>query len=174
MTLNIAGRVEESIVDGPGIRYVIFVQGCIHNCPGCHNKFTHRIGAGTTVSIQKLFEHIKKQPLIDGVTFSGGEPFLQAKPLAELARLINSIGLSIITYTGFTFEELIAQATEENGYLDLLSQTNILVDGKFIQELKYPRKPFVGSRNQRWLLCQESLKQCKAVEGDVYGTDSDK
>ena len=104
--LRIAGLVNDSIVDGPGIRYTIFVQGCPHHCPGCHNPDTHSFSGGSITDTGELLEKIKQNPLLDGVTFSGGEPFCQAAVLAELGKQIKQLGLNIVTYTGYTFEEL--------------------------------------------------------------------
>lgn len=162
--LRLFGTVNDSIVDGPGIRFGVFVQGCPHNCPGCHNPNSHDPAGGYDGDILELFEQVKKNPLLDGVTFSGGEPFMQAKPLAELARLVHGIGLDVVTYTGFTFEELIENADEENGFLELLEETDILVDGRFILELRDISLLFKGSSNQRILDAKKSLKEKKAVE----------
>ena len=103
--LRVAGIVEESIVDGPGYRFTIFTQGCPHDCPGCHNPQTHPIDGGTEVSVRTLYDRILRNPLLRGVTFSGGEPFLQAAPLAALATAVHAAGkLDVVTYTGYTYE----------------------------------------------------------------------
>src|SRR5690554_4064189 len=112
-TIRIAGIIEETIVDGPGIRFVVFAQGCRHNCPGCHNPDTHSFTGGVSVPISKLLEQISKNPLLDGVTFSGGEPFEQAEPFGKLAIALKEKGLNVITYTGYTFEEIIEQREKE-------------------------------------------------------------
>ena len=108
--LRIAGLVEESIVDGPGIRFVIFTQGCPHGCKGCHNPQTHDFSGGRDESIEKIVSMIDSNPLLKGVTLSGGEPFMQAKKLVKLLNKINNKELNVITYTGFTYEEIIAKA----------------------------------------------------------------
>ena len=87
MDLRIAGIIKESIVDGPGIRLVVFAQGCKHHCPGCHNPETHSFTGGKLVSIASIMEMVKSNPLLDGLSFSGGEPFEQAKMFAELAKI---------------------------------------------------------------------------------------
>ena len=107
MTLRLAGTENDSIVDGPGIRFTIFVQGCPHHCPGCHNPQTHDFSGGTLTDTGELLKKIEENPLLDGVTFSGGEPFCQAPALAELGGQLRQRGLNIITYTGFTYEKLL-------------------------------------------------------------------
>ena len=163
MELRIAGTVNDTIVDGPGIRFTIFTQGCPHNCEGCHNPQTHDFSGGTLVDTDELLEKIKGNPLLDGVTFSGGEPFGQAHVLAELGKEIKSLGMDIITYTGYTFEKLY-ENREQNGWGELLSVTDYLIDGPFILEKKDWEIKFRGSSNQRYIDCQESLKQGMAVE----------
>lgn len=162
--LRLFGTVNDSIVDGPGIRFGVFVQGCPHNCPGCHNPGSHDPAGGYDGDIGEIFERIKKNPLLDGVTFSGGEPFMQAKTLAELARLVHGIGLDVVTYTGFTFEELMEKANEENGFMELLEETDILVDGRFVLELRDISLLFKGSSNQRILDVKKSLAEKRATE----------
>ncbi len=163
MILRIAGTVNDSIVDGTGIRFTIFTQGCPHNCEGCHNPETHDFNGGQEVDTAELLEKIRSNPLLDGVTFSGGEPFMQAEALAELGRQIKSLGLNIITYTGFTFEQLL-EADSKNGWNKLLEVTDYLVDGKFEIDKKSWTTKFRGSSNQRYIDCQASLKQGTAVE----------
>lgn len=163
MKLRIAGTVNDSIVDGPGIRFTIFTQGCPHHCEGCHNPQTHDFNGGEIVGADEIIEKIKKNPLLDGVTFSGGEPFCQAETLADIGRKIKAIGLNIITYTGYTFEELY-ENREKNHWNDLLSVTDFLIDGKFILSQKDWNLKFRGSSNQRYIDCQRSLKEGRAVE----------
>lgn len=156
-TLKIAGVVKESIVDGPGIRYVVFTQGCPHHCEGCHNPQTHDIEGGKLVSIDKLAEDINRNPMLKGVTISGGEPFMQAKQVATLLSKINRDKLDVMVYTGFEYENLLNKSNEQNGFKDLLDSSNILIDGKFQMELKSNDVPFRGSVNQRAIDIQESL-----------------
>ncbi len=161
--LRIAGTVNDSIVDGDGIRFTIFTQGCPHNCEGCHNPQTHDFNGGKIVSTDELLEKIKQNPLLDGVTFSGGEPFCQAHGLAVLGEKIKSLGLDITTYTGYTFEELYKNR-DKNHWGELLSVTDILIDGRFVLALKDWTIKFRGSSNQRYIDCQTSLKEGRAVE----------
>lgn len=163
MKLRIAGTVNDSIVDGPGIRFTVFVQGCPHNCRGCHNPQTHDFNGGTITDTEELLEKIKSNPLLDGVTFSGGEPFCQAGALASLGKEIKKLGLNIVTYTGYTFEQLYS-SREQNNWNDLLKVTDVLIDGPFILEQKDWEIKFRGSSNQRYIDCQKSLEQGIAFE----------
>lgn len=153
MKLKIFGIVEESIVDGPGIRYTIFTQGCPHNCPECHNPGSHDFNGGNLISVEELLEKIKKNPLIDGVTFSGGEPFMQIEPIIFLSKEIKKLGLNIIIYTGFLWEELI----KEENCRELLQYIDVLIDGKFQVEKKSLSLRFIGSKNQRIIDVEKSL-----------------
>lgn len=145
--LQINGIEPESIVDGKGLRYVIFTQGCPHRCPGCHNPQTHDFHGGKWVDTQDLFNEIIENPLLKGVTFSGGEPFCQPEPLAALAEQIHGKNLDITVFTGYTYEQLIQK---HDSKIDaLLNQTDILIDGLFLLEQKDLTLTFKGSRNQR-------------------------
>ena len=157
MELRVFGTANDSIVDGPGLRFALFVQGCIHNCKGCHNPESHKLDGGTLQDTDEIFEQIQKNPLLDGVTFSGGEPFLQAKALSELAKKIKDTGLNLYVYTGFTYEELLSEANEENFWGELLKYTDFLVDGKFEEDKKHYTLLFKGSENQRIIDVQSSM-----------------
>lgn len=163
MKIQIFGLADDSIVDGPGIRFAVFTQGCPHVCSGCHNPGSHAAEGGTEYDTEALLEKIFANPLLDGVTFSGGEPFLQAKPLAEIARKVHSRGMNIVVYTGYTFEELIEQANEENGWLELLQEIDILIDGRFILQQRSIDLTFKGSANQRIIDVPASLARGKPV-----------
>ena len=163
MKIRMSGVVEESIVDGPGIRFTIFVQGCPHRCPGCHNPQTHDFLGGYDDDTDSLFERIIKNPLLDGVTFSGGEPFCQARPLAELAVRLRAAGLGVMSYSGFTVEELIREASSENAYMELLNSIDYLVDGRFVESLKSYECRFRGSTNQRIIDVKKTIVQGHAV-----------
>ena len=157
MKLRVFGTANDSIVDGPGLRFSLFVQGCIHNCKGCHNPESHKLDGGTLQDTDEIFEQIQKNPLLDGVTFSGGEPFLQAKALSELAKKIKDTGLNLYVYTGFTYEELLSGANDENFWGELLKYTDFLVDGKFEEDKKHYTLLFKGSENQRIIDVQGSM-----------------
>ena len=163
LKIRIAGTVNDSIVDGPGIRYTVFVQGCPHHCEGCHNPQTHSFDGGTLSDTDDIFSKISENPLLDGVTFSGGEPFCQAEELAELGKKVKSLGLNVITYTGYDFEYLYIHRNE-NGFGKLLDVTDYLIDGRFILEQKDWNIKFRGSRNQRYLDCTKSMIEGRSVE----------
>ncbi len=152
--IKVCGTEPESIVDGEGIRYVIFVQGCPHHCPGCHNPESHPFDGGEARSVDVLFKEICEDPLLGGVTFSGGEPFCQPEPLAELARLVHARGLDITTYTGYRYEDLLDM--RDPGIGALLAETDVLIDGPFILEERDLTLPFRGSRNQRIMRLRHS------------------
>ena len=154
--LRIAGVEPESIVDGPGFRYAVFTQGCPRNCPGCHNPQTHPFEGGRLVDIRDLFREICGNPLLRGVTFSGGEPFCQPAPLAELGRMVHGRGLDVTAFTGYLYEELTAM---RNPAVDrLLAQTDILIDGPFVLAQKDLSLRFRGSRNQRVIDMNETRR----------------
>ncbi|MGO0122037.1 anaerobic ribonucleoside-triphosphate reductase activating protein [Desulfothermobacter acidiphilus] len=163
MKLRLAGIVKESVVDGPGVRYVIFAQGCLHRCPGCHNQHTWDLEAGEELEVKWLLQDIGRNPLLAGVTFTGGEPFLQAAAFAQLGRQVKErLGLSIVTYTGYTFEELLDLDLE--AVRQLLEVSDLLVDGPFRVESKSLDLPFRGSSNQRLIDVSRSLREGRAVE----------
>lgn len=156
MDIRIAGIINESIVDGWGIRYVVFTQGCPHGCPGCHNPQTHSFDGGKMIDTEKLLTEFKEDPLLKGITFSGGEPFMQPKPLTELAKEIHSLNKDVTCYTGFTYEEIVSSGNQD--WIDLLDQVDVLIDGKFILEQKNLKLLFRGSSNQRIIDVKESRK----------------
>lgn len=145
MKIRVAGEIEESIVDGPGLRYVLFVQGCPIHCKGCQNPQTWDMDGGKLVSVRAILEKIRSNPLIKGVTFSGGEPFAQAEALLPLARVLKRSGYHVMSYSGYTFEELM----KSDACRSLLFELDLLVDGPFIEEQKSLELLFRGSRNQR-------------------------
>lgn len=147
MEIRISGLVPESIVDGKGIRFTVFVQGCRHACKNCHNPQTHDINGGTLTTTEKIFDSFKEDPILKGITFSGGEPFLQPKPLAQLAGFVHEFGKDVTCYSGFTYEEL--KAMNDPGVEALLSECDVLIDGRYIEELKNLELRFRGSENQR-------------------------
>ncbi len=165
--IKIAGIVKESIVDGPGIRLVVFTQGCVHNCIGCHNPETHSFSNGYYMDIDKIVMMVERDPLLDGITLSGGEPFHQGKVCAILANKIKKTGLNIVTYTGYTFENLIKEIDINNGWKELLYETDILIDGKFDLEKKSLLLKFRGSKNQRIIDVKRSLEKNKVVIADI-------
>ncbi|MDE6087855.1 MAG: anaerobic ribonucleoside-triphosphate reductase activating protein [Oscillospiraceae bacterium] len=169
MMLQVSGLANDSIVDGPGFRFTIFVQGCPHRCRGCQNPQTHAFEGGTLMTTEEILEKIRRNPLLDGVTFSGGEPFCQAQALAQLGREIHRMGLNIMTYTGYTFEYLSANR-DLNSYGELLDVSDWLVDGKFIESKRSLNLLFRGSENQRILDIPRSIAARQAIGAD-FGMD---
>ena len=133
--LQVAGFLDNSLVNGKGMRCVVFVSGCSHNCKNCQNKTMQDYSYGDNVTVYDVLERIKSNiPIITGVTFSGGEPFDQAEALSELAAEIKKLGLNIWSYTGYTYEEILKSGDKNK--LKLLRKIDTLVDGPFIEELK--------------------------------------
>ena len=145
--MKIAQTVQDSIVDGPGLRFTVFTQGCPHHCPGCHNPATHDPAGGREVPVEELAAHMASNPATQGLTLSGGDPFQQADECAALARLAHRQGRDVWTYTGYTYESLLAEG--DPARLELLAQTDVLVDGPFVQAQKSYAALFRGSSNQR-------------------------
>jgi len=166
-SLKLAGIIEDSTVDGPGIRFTIFVQGCPHRCEGCHNQAAQDFDGGFLADIYKLSQKIIKSN-IKKLTFSGGEPFSQAGELAEVARLVENAkpGVEIITYTGYLYEELLEKARTDFGVRGLLSVTDYLIDGKYEQDKKTLNCFYRGSLNQRIfdIKCYPNSTKARLIE----------
>lgn len=151
--IRIAGIVQDSIVDGRGMRMTIFTQGCPHRCPGCHNPHTHDPSGGREVAITEIFDHMRSNPLLDGVTFSGGEPFEQIDAVKQIAHEAHRLRLDVWCYTGWTWEEIM-QDPRKRG---LLAYIDVLVDGRFILGQRSLELKWRGSKNQRVIDVSESL-----------------
>jgi len=149
--LRLSGVISESIVDGPGFRYVVFTQGCPHGCPGCHNPQTHDFNGGTLIDPLTLLPEIDENPLLAGVTFSGGEPFVQPEALLPLAREIKARGLHLLIFSGYTYEQLTDLMTTREAIGELLKLCDTLIDGPYIEEQRDLTLQFRGSANQRIL-----------------------
>ena len=160
MELTIAGVVKESIVDGPGIRYTVFTQGCPHHCPGCHNHQTWAFEGGQPTTAQALFEDFQKDPILKGITFSGGEPFCQPEPLTELAKLVHGAGKDVTIFTGYTYEQLLEK--QDPAVDALLAQCDLLIDGPFVMAQRNLELRFRGSENQR-LIDMKKTRQAGCV-----------
>lgn len=158
MFIRIAGIVRESIVDGPGFRFTVFTQGCFHHCPGCHNPETHDPMGGQLVTVESLADAMRKNPLLDGLTLSGGEPFEQVDACVALAEEARGMGLNVWAYSGYTFEQLLA----DPGKRKLLEVCDVVVDGPFILSERTLEKRFRGSRNQRVIDVRKTL-ECGTV-----------
>lgn len=165
-TIRIAGTVGESIVDGPGFRYTLFTQGCPHHCPGCHNPQTHDFAGGKEMDLGTLLHDMCRNPLVKGVTFSGGEPFCQPQPLYELAVELKAKGKHLMAYSGYTFEQLLE--LPDPFVRKLLEQLDLLVDGPFIEAERNLELRFRGSANQRVLDVPASLAANAPVWAEQY------
>ena len=162
--MNLLGTYPETIVDGEGIRYSIYLAGCSHHCPGCHNPESWNPRAGeelTEEKIQSIIREIKANPLLDGVTFSGGDPFFHPEEfLLLLKRVKEETGMNVWCYTGYTLEQdLLKDGRARCEYTDrMLSMIDVLVDGRFVEALKDISLPFRGSSNQRILNLRATLE----------------
>lgn len=163
--LCLAGIVGDSITDGPGIRLTVFVQGCPHHCPGCHNPQTWPFAGGYTSTSEEVLAQIEANPLLGGVTFSGGEPFCQAAALLPLAEAIKNLGLELAVYTGYTFEELLN--LPDPAVKQLLALTDTLIDGPYLEAERNLELNFRGSANQRILKARESLAAGQPLAEDA-------
>jgi len=167
--MRLSGITAESLVDGPGLRYVIFTQGCRHHCPECHNPGSWDENAGREFTVKQIIRMMKKQkkPAVDsklqGITFSGGEPFLQAGELAEVALAAHQIGWDTVTYTGYTYEELTALSAGDAGINALVNESDILIDGKYIHKKRNVSLKFRGSSNQRLINVKETVRSGKII-----------
>lgn len=153
--------VNDSIVDGPGLRLAVFMQGCPYDCPGCQNPQTHDPMGGREADTEEVREKLKRNPLLDGLTLSGGEPLKQPEAARELAAMAKEMGLNVWCYTGNTFENLLKEA--KPAVLEALRQIDVLVDGPFIAAQKSLDLLFRGSKNQRLVDVPKSLEAGKAV-----------
>lgn len=161
MNIRLSGIVNDSIVDGKGIRFTVFTQGCPHHCPNCHNPQTHDPNGGYDENTENILAMIAENPLLDGITLSGGEPFEQPFPCAVIAQGAKNMGLNVWVYTGYTWEELLAK--NDSNIQKLLDYTDVLVDGHFVYELRSLELHFKGSSNQRIIDVQKSIIENKIV-----------
>lgn len=161
MRISLSGVTGDSIVDGPGLRLTIFTQGCLHHCPGCHNPQTHDPEGGSWADTEDILAAATENPLLDGITLSGGDPFLQPVPCLALAEGAHKIGLNVWTYTGYTWEALWEENAPEK--IALLKETDVLVDGPFLLAERSLELRFCGSRNQRLIDVKKSLAEDKVV-----------
>ena len=159
--MKIFGLVQDSIVDGPGFRFSCFVQGCPHHCPGCHNPESHDPAGGREMTVEEVAKELLKNPLTDGLTLSGGEPFAQAEDCLRLAKIAHENKLNVWSYSGWPFEYLRDQGTEAQKAL--LNEIDVLVDGPFLLEQRTLALPWRGSKNQRVVDVPASLAAGEAV-----------
>ena len=165
MVVRLAADIQpDSILDGSGIRTVIWFQGCLHNCKGCQNPETHDMNGGIVVDVDELKMKLKNLKYQSGITLSGGDPFFQPEAALEIAKFAKSIGLNVWAYTGFTYEALLSDKSR----LDLLKNVDVLVDGKFMMDKKSLNCKFRGSTNQRLIDVKKSLEAGGVVLYDVW------
>lgn len=162
MKIKIAGIVPESVVDGPGLRYVVFVQGCPHRCMGCHNPKTHSFAHGKWMDTGEIIKEFSENPLLDGITLSGGEPFSQAAACMELAKAAKERGMTVWAYSGYTFENLM----EDEEKAALVKMCDVLVDGPFVLAERSLDLEWRGSRNQRVIDVSKFLEKEDAEYGN--------
>ncbi|MBN1057062.1 anaerobic ribonucleoside-triphosphate reductase activating protein [Clostridium botulinum] len=165
--IRLSGIVYESLVNGPGIRRVFFSQGCNHNCKGCFNPDTHDFNGGEERNIDELIEDVLCNPMIKGITFSGGDPFERADEFSYMAKIFKENNKNIWCYTGYTFEYINDNLERNKGWKDLINNLDVLVDGKFEEDKKEDGLKFKGSSNQRIIDVKESLKSNKVVIFDI-------
>ena len=159
MKIRLASPLQmDSIVDGAGIRTVIWTQGCGHACKGCHNPETHDFNSGQLFDVEEIKKQIDELLDQDGITFSGGDPMYQPEACNELAKHIQKKGLNVWCYTGFTYEQLLKKAEIEPIYLEFLNNIDVLIDGPFVFNKKSLSVMFRGSTNQRIIDVKKSLK----------------
>ncbi|NLK00647.1 MAG: anaerobic ribonucleoside-triphosphate reductase activating protein [Clostridia bacterium] len=170
MKIQLSGIEWESIVDGPGIRVVLFGQGCPHRCKGCHNQETWDPRGGTPWQTSHLIDKILMQKMIKGVTFSGGEPFFQAFAFSLVGETLKKEGLDIVTYTGYTFEEIMTVQGKNKDVRHLMECTDYLIDGPFILEQRDLNLPLRGSTNQRIIDVKQSRDKGSVIEVDGLGS----
>lgn len=164
MEIRLAAPLQrDSIVDGEGIRAVVWTQGCIHNCFGCHNPETHDFNGGFVIDIDELKKEIRSLNEETGVTFSGGDPFCQVDACLELAKFCHDCGLNVWCYTGYTMETLLKRSKKEKKLKEFLENIDVLVDSPFILELKSYDVPFRGSSNQRLIDSKQSILLDKVI-----------
>ena len=164
----------DSIVDGPGLRAVLWTQGCPHHCPGCQNPSTWDTKGGGLVPIDMVLEAIDELEYQDGITFSGGDPMFQPEACNIIAEHCKKRGLNIWVYTGYTFEELLEKAKKKPVYLDFLKKIDVLVDGRFIEAKRNLSLLFRGSSNQRLIDVPKTLETGNIVlfnEDSYLGND---
>lgn len=164
--MNVAGFYDESISNGLGWRAVLFVSGCPHHCPGCHNKEAQDFNYGKKFQEEEFIEKIKKNSILKGITISGGEPLCREN-IKEVCNFIKDVkkvkkNFNVWCYSGYTLDELVERKDPDT--MECLNEIDVLVDGRFKQDLKDPNLKFRGSSNQRIVDVKQSLKTHQCVE----------
>jgi anaerobic ribonucleoside-triphosphate reductase activating protein len=160
-SVRLSGIAYESLVNGPGIRRVFFSQGCKHDCEGCFNPDTHDFNGGEERNMDSLIEDVLNNPIIKGVTFSGGDPFERAEEFAYMAKRFKENNINVWSYTGYTFEYIINNLSAKNRWRDLIENIDVLVDGRFEKDKLKDGLRFRGSTNQRIVDVKKSLNENK-------------
>ena len=176
MKIRLAAYLQpDSIVDGEGVRTVVWTQGCPHHCPGCHNASTWDFNDGALIDVEDVITELKKIKNQDGITLSGGDPVCQAEACYEISKAAHSMGLNVWCYTGFTFDkQILGQMIKEEHRETtkaMLDNIDYIVDGRFVDELKDPKLRFRGSSNQRIIDVKKSLEQNEVVIWDGLNKD---
>ncbi|MGL4850850.1 MAG: anaerobic ribonucleoside-triphosphate reductase activating protein [Clostridium sp.] len=166
--VRLAGIAYESLVNGPGMRRVFFSQGCKHKCDGCFNPDTHSFHDGEELDMDDLIKDVLENPLLKGVTFSGGDPFERAEEFSYMAKAFKKGNLNVWAFTGYTIEEILEISKERNGFKEFLESIDVLIDGKFVKELSKEGLKFRGSSNQRIIDVKETLNSKKIILIDKY------
>lgn len=162
-SVKIAGAKKHSSVNGPGVRYVLFMQGCSHHCPGCQNPETHDISEGVEMEVEEVVSDILATRYLDGLTLSGGDPLFQPEASFEIARRVKESGLDIWMYTGWTFEQIMDGKAGQKAK-EVLSFINVLVDGPYVEALRSEDVIWRGSTNQHLVDVKKSLEHGHRVE----------
>ena len=164
MKIRLAAPLQcDSVVDGTGVRTVIWTQGCSHNCSFCQNPSTHSFEGGEEVPLEDIFRELKNLKGQDGITLSGGDPLFQIDAVCEIAKYAQSIGLNVWCYTGFTYEEVLKMGEKNPKYLEFFKYIDVLVDGKFEIDKKNLSLLFRGSSNQRLIDIDKTRKRGSVV-----------
>ena len=166
MKIKINNYINESYVDGPGIRFTLFTQGCPHHCLGCHNPQTHDFNQGIEMETQDIVNKMVKNPLLDGITISGGEPFCQIEGCLDLLKRLQQVHLNydVIVYTGYLMEDLLKLSENNASLKEFLSLIDYIIDGPFILERRDLDIDFRGSNNQRIIDSKRSIKENCVIE----------
>lgn len=162
-TIRLSGIAYETLVNGPGMRRVFFSQGCKHACPGCFNEDTHDFNGGEDRDMDELIKDVLENPILKGVTFSGGDPLERAEEFSYMAKAFRKAKLNVWSFTGYTFEYILEHMNERAGWKSLLENIDVLVDGKFDETKTQDGLKYRGSTNQRIIDVQESLKKDEVI-----------
>lgn len=161
--IRLAGIAENSLVNGKGLRKVFFSQGCSHHCEGCFNQHTWEFAGGRMFDMDELVQKVRDEPFLDGVTFSGGDPFQQADKFAYLAKKLHEANINIWAYTGYTFEELMKLAQTNPHIKQMINNVDVIVDGRFMKDKMSENLKYCGSSNQRVIDVKSSLNENKII-----------